>query len=73
MPRHNGRPSGSARRRAMRFALWARAQPTVPTPEQIAQVLDICLVEAREWRHEWLDAISPANPLPGERDAHVRH
>jgi len=70
MGRHTGRPPGSTRQRAMRFALWARAQPGVPTVEQIAHVLDIGLDKAREWRTEWLDAISPTQPLPGERHAH---
>ena len=73
MARHVGRPRGSQRQRAMRFALWARAQPTVPTPEQIAHVLDICLDKAREWRTDWLDAINPTQPLPGEHRVHAHH
>jgi hypothetical protein len=53
----------------MRFALWARAQPKVPTPEQIAQVLDVCLAQARAWRTDWLNAVNPTQSLPGEHHA----
>lgn len=56
------RPPGrrpQPRQRAMRFALWARAQPTVPTPVQVADFLAISLPEARKWRAAWLDVISP--------------
>lgn len=64
MARRHGRPPNS-RQRAMRFALWARAQPATPTPLQIASFLGVGLPQAREWRAEWLEAVSPLNSLPG--------
>ena len=69
MARPIGRPVGNARQRAMRFALWARQLSVAPTNAEIAAVLGISLTEAREWRADWLDAISPTNPLPGEQHA----
>ncbi|AGG89900.1 hypothetical protein [Rhodanobacter denitrificans] len=67
MTRPRGRPP-LARQRAMRFALWARAQPSVPTPVQIADFLAITLPEARTWRAAWLEVISPTAGA-----AHVAH
>lgn len=70
MTRPHGRPP-LARQRAMRFALWARAQPRTPTPIEIAHFLDISLPEARTWRAAWLEVVSPTAALPGVAHAHA--
>lgn len=53
----------------MRFALWARTLRQPPTTPQIAEFLGVHLQAARQWRHDWLEAIDPTNPLPGVNHA----
>lgn len=72
MARPVGRPPGSVRLRAMRFALWASKQPKLPEACEIARLLDISNTQANHWRADWLDAIGPFHQLPGERHAATR-
>lgn len=59
MPRSTGRPRRD-RLRAMRFVLWAQHVPVEAlTPQQISGVLGVGLSTAREWRADFLAAISP--------------
>lgn len=57
-----GRPQGSLTRRAIAFALWARAQPKPPTREQVREHLGCSGVQAAKWRAAFLDCL-PAEPL----------
>jgi hypothetical protein len=58
MARHRGRAL-NMRIRLMRFALWAQHCKRPPTAQEIADMLDISLSTAREWRTDWFTAISP--------------
>ena len=54
-----GRPANH-RLCAMRFALWAQHKPAQEiTSHRIAELFDVSLRAAEQWRRDWFQAVSP--------------
>ncbi|MGH3799315.1 MAG: hypothetical protein ACREPD_12990 [Stenotrophomonas sp.] len=75
MKRSPGRPRND-RLRALRFALWAQDRsPSEITVHLISGLFDISYEAARQWRNDWLLAISPieVEGVPVPLNVFARH